>query len=89
MLTRWTCGDLDELRGTAEIKNQAALDDLRTPERDFVTTLPYYGAFAEYRDHVVGCATCRDTEDDCSEGGELRRIARVGLEEQARIALSN
>jgi hypothetical protein len=89
MRTTWTKWNLDDMQDAAEAHGHVELDALAVPERDLIATLPYYDAFAEYRDHVVGCTVCRDTQDDCPEGAELRRIARVGLEEQARIALNN
>lgn len=87
MQPMWECADLDIMQDAAEAEAHVSLDGLRTPEQDFVTTMPYYGAFAEYRDHVAGCTGCAGT--DCPEGEALRKTARVGLEEQARIALNN
>jgi hypothetical protein len=90
MRTTWASWDLDDMQDRADEEGHVGLDVLRVPVRDFLTTLPYYGAFAEYRDHIVGCAECReDSRTDCARGETLRTVARVGLEEQARIAESN
>lgn len=90
MRTTWTNWKPADMQDAAESEARTGFDALEVPERDFITTLPYYGAFTEYRDHVVGCADCReDDRTDCPEGAEMLRVARIGLVEQADLALSN
>lgn len=89
MRTTWTEWNPQIMQQAAETEARVAFDDLAPMERDLIATLPYYGAFGEYRDHVVACSVCRDTPVDCPEGGTLRKTARIGLEEQALIAAYN
>lgn len=89
MRTTWTEWNPQTMQEAAELEARVAFEELAPAERDFITTLPYYGAFGEYRDHVVGCDLCRDTQDDCPEGGALRKTARTGLEEQTNLATYN
>jgi hypothetical protein len=90
MRTMWVGWALDDIRDAAEAEGQTALDCLGVPEMKLVETLPYYGAFSDYPAHIAGCADCRrDDRDDCVEGETLRAVARIGVEEQHRIAESN
>lgn len=90
MRTTWTDWQLSDMRDAAESEARAGFDALGAPERSFVKVLPYYGAFTEYRCHVIGCAACReDDQADCTEGTELLDAAGVGLRAQLRLALSN
>lgn len=89
MRTMWASWDVnDEAR--AEAAARAGFDSLKARTRHFLTPLPYYGAYAEYEEHVAGCAVCkRDVFSDCPEGAEMLDIARTGITEQGDLALSN
>lgn len=90
MRTTWTDWKPKDMRDAAESEARTGFDALGAMERDFVTALPYYGAFTEYRDHVTGCRNCReDGRADCPEGTGLLDVASVGLRTQARLALDN
>lgn len=90
MRTTWADWKPKDMRDAAESEARAGFDALGATERDFVTALPYYGAFTEYRDHVTGCLSCReDDQADCPEGAGLLDTASVGLRAQSRLALNN
>lgn len=90
MRTTWTDWKPDSMQDAAASEARAGFNALKARERYFLEPLPYYGAFAEYEEHVAGCAVCqRDESTDCPEGAELLGIARTGIGEQADLALSN
>lgn len=90
MRTTWTDWKMSLMRDAAEAEAYAGFDALGAPDRNLLATLPYYGAFTEYRDHVTGCHDCRDDgRDDCPKGTELLDTASIGLRAQTRLALSN
>jgi hypothetical protein len=86
----WVGWTLDDIRDAAEAEGQTSLDSLGTSEIKLVETLPYYGAFSDYPTHIAACADCRrDDRPDCAEGETLRTVARIGVEEQHRMAALN
>lgn len=90
MRTTWTSWKTDDMQDAAASEARTRFDALEAPERYFLAPLPYYGAYAEYEEHVAGCAPCQQDEfSDCPEGAELLDIARTGITEQADLALSN
>lgn len=90
MRTTWTSWETDDMQDAAASEARAGFDALGVRERDFLGPLPYYGAYAEYEEHVANCPVCKQDEfSDCPEGAELLDIARTGIGEQADLALSN
>lgn len=90
MRTMWVNWDVNDMQGMADSEARAGFDALRAQERYFLGPLPYYGAYAEYEEHVANCPVCKQDEfSDCPEGAELLDIARTGIGEQADLALSN
>lgn len=90
MRTTWESWDLDDMQDAADAGAYVEMDALPVPEQTLVETLPYYGAFSDYRDHVVGCADCReDSRPDCAKGAGLLEVSRIGVTEQHHMALDN
>lgn len=90
MRTTWTSWKTGDMQDTAESVARAGFNALEVRERYFLGPLPYYGAFAEYEEHIANCPVCpQDESIDCPEGAELLDIARTGITEQADIALNN
>lgn len=90
MRTTWTSWTPDELRDAAASGARTEFDGLGAPRRHFLAPLPYHGAYTEYEEHVTGCAVCQQDEmTDCPIGAELFELARIGLDEQRRLAASN
>jgi hypothetical protein len=90
MRTIWTGWALDDMRNAAEMEGRVSLTALDAPEQRLVESLPYYGAFCDYRAHVTGCDACRyDDQPDCPEGNALLGVSHVGVDEQRRTAASN
>lgn len=90
MRTTWTGWSLDKMREDAEAEAWAGLTALRAPERHAIETLPYFGAFDEYREHVFRCSHCiDDRERDCPEGEALLEVSRIGVAEQKNLAAFN
>ena len=79
-----------DIRDAAESESRTTLGALGVPELTLVETLPYAGAFSDYRAHVTGCADCRrDDRADCAEGENLLAVSRIGVAEQHILAASN
>lgn len=90
MRTTWTSWKTDDMQDSAASEARAGFDALRAQERYFLTSLPYYGAYAEYEEHVANCPVCpQDEFVDCPKGAELLDIAGTGITKQADLALSN
>lgn len=90
MKTTWTGWAPDDIRDAAEAAAREDFAALGAPARHHLAPLPYYGAYAEYEEHVTRCAEClRAVESDCPEGEVLFSAARVGLGEQRRVARNN
>ncbi|MFD8226864.1 hypothetical protein ACFV16_22130 [Streptomyces massasporeus] len=90
MRTIWVGWAIGDMQDAADAEGHASLDALVVPEQRPVESLPYYGAFDDYRAHVTGCADCRrDDRDDCATGNAMATVARVGIEEQHRMAVYN
>lgn len=90
MRTTWTSWNTNDMQDAAASEARAGFGALKAQERYFLGPLPYYGAFAEYKEHVANCPVCkRDEFSDCPEGAELLDIAGTGITEQADLALSN
>lgn len=90
MRTTWERWSTQDMTDAAEAEDRTCLEVLAPPEREFVETLPYYGAFSDYKVHVTGCRDCRrDDREDCPAGDALRMTARIGLEVQERMAARN
>lgn len=90
MRTIWMSWDLDDMQDAAEAEGHVSLDALAVPEQQPVESLPYYGAFSDYRAHVAGCADCRrDDRPDCREGEASLEVSRIGVTEQHRMAAFN
>jgi hypothetical protein len=80
----------EQMAEATEREARAGFDGLAAPVRDLIETLPYSGAFNEFRRHVTRCSDClRDDRKDCPRGRVLADTARVGVEEQHRIATNN
>lgn len=90
MRTVWTKWDVNDMQSAADSEAHAGFDAIKATARHFLAPLPYYGAYAEYEEHVANCTVCqRDAFTDCPEGAEMLGIARTGIEEQAVLARSN
>lgn len=90
MRTTWTEWKPVDMRKAARDEARTEFGVLAAPERKFLETLPYYGAFSEFSDHVTDCADCRDDDrKDCPEGAALLEVARSGLAEQRRMSMKN
>lgn len=90
MRTTWTDWKPDDMQDAAESEARTGFDALDAPKRHFLAPLPYYGAYAEYENHVAMCAECQSSiTAECPEGAVLFSTARVGLDEQRRLAASN
>ncbi len=90
MRTTWTDWQPSDMQDAAEAEARAGFDALKATARHFLAPLPYYGAYAEYEEHVANCTVCpQDELVDCAEGAEMLIIARTGIEEQAVLALGN
>lgn len=90
MRTTWAVWAPDEMRDAAASEARTGFDGLGAVQRFYVASLPYYGAYSEYEDHVAACAVCqRDPLTDCPLGADLFDQARIGLSEQHRLAARN
>ena len=90
MRTTWADWKTDDMQDAAESAARSGFDALGATMRHFVETLPYYGAYSEYEEHVAVCAHCqRDEFTDCPKGAALFSVARIGLGEQQRFAARN
>lgn len=91
MRTTWTEWAPGDMRAAAEMEGRVSLTALEVPEHPAsLGVLPYFNAFADYAAHVTRCADCRrDDRDDCFTGQSLCVVARVGIEEQQRMAAQN
>ncbi|MGW2213237.1 hypothetical protein [Streptomyces sp. NPDC001781] len=90
MRTTWAVWAPDDMRDAAESEARAGFDALAAPKRHFLEVLPYHGAYTEYEEHVAACGLCQQDEmTDCPVGEELSGAARIGLDEQHRLAASN
>lgn len=90
MRTTWERWDLDDMIDAAEAEGHQGLDSRPVPMLDFVETLPYFGAFDDFRWHVTNCPAClHDDRPDCATGVAMANVSRIGMAEQKRIALNN
>lgn len=90
MRTVWAKWGTEDMQDAAGAEARAGFDALEATARHFLEPLPYYGAFAEYEEHLANCPVCsQDALTDCTEGAEMLAVARTGIEEQAGLALSN
>lgn len=90
MRTTWTTWDVNDMQDAADAGARTGFDALGATARHFLAPLPYYGAYAEYEEHLADCPVCKqDTFTDCPEGAELLAVTRTGIGEQADLALSN
>lgn len=85
----WVEMSLTDMQDAADAEGYAALTDLDVPSRELLGTLPYFGAFSDYQEHVASCATCALELVGCPEGEEMAEVSQIGVTEQHRIAESN
>lgn len=90
MRTVWVTWGVDDMQDAADSEARAGFDALKATARHFLAPLPYYGAYAEYEEHLANCPVCtQGVFTDCPEGAELLAVARTGIGEQADLALNN
>lgn len=90
MRTQWINWDLADMQDAADAEGYAGLTALNVPEHgEIIGTLPYVGAFADYREHVTACRPCLHDAVGCPEGEALLKVSRIGVTVQHRLAESN
>ena len=89
MRTQWLETTLTDMQDAADAEGYAGITALGTPSHELAVSLPYFGAFAEYHEHITSCRECLHNAIGCPEGEALLEVSRVGVTEQHRIAESN
>lgn len=90
MRTQWRETSLTKMLDAADAEGYASLTALDVPDHpEIIATLPYVGAFGDYREHVTSCAVCAIEPIGCPEGEALLEVSKVGVIEQHRLAESN
>lgn len=90
MSLQWITWNLDDMQDAADEEGYVGMTALAVREHTELPVLPYYGALVDYRDHVGTCAVCGGPDlKSCAQGDGLSGVARVGVDEQHRMAEMN